>query len=377
MLKELEKIFLQALRRVLQFKYFFFILFIFIILISYYRTNVKYQSVYSEEDNSFKLTVVDIKYKDGNDIVTFRGKEKIIGYIKDFPYNVGDIVYIKGDLIKPKNNTIPNIFNYSKYLQSRGINWQINVNYIKKIGCSKSLFYALKKVINNRIRNIKNNEYIYAFILGDTSYISNDLKEDYQKIGLSYVLTIGSLQIMLIIKVLNKIRLSGKKKIVIHTLIIALYIFLTSGIIGILRSGLCYILKSILDYHKIKFRYHNIILIVGSILLIINPFYIIDIGYLYSFSISLAISLLRKKIKGSYFKKLYLISIIAFIVSLPINIYSNYEINYLTPLFSILLVPFFHFIILPLSIIVFFFPFLNFILEFLTSFVEFLINIFS
>ena len=368
---------MQVLKKVLLYKYLLFVIFVLILILSFLRTNTFHKSVYNGGEDTFRLKVLDIKYKDNRDIVTFQGNEKIISYIKDFPYDVGDIVNIKGELNKTNNNTIPNLFNYHKYLQSRGIYWELKVSDIFLIKKNSNLFYKIKNLIRLRINNISNSDYLYAFILGDTSYFNSDTRNKYQTIGLSYVLSLGSLQIMIITFFLDKLRLRDKRKLILKIIVIVIYIIFTNYVIGVLRSGLCYIIKSVLKYNKIRFKYSNLILIVGIILLLINPHYINNIGFLYSFSISLAISILNKRIKGNYYKRLLIISSIAFIVSLPINIYSNYEINVLAIIFSVIMVPLFHFIVIPLSLIVFIFPFFSPLFNFIIIIIEKLIDIFS
>ena len=197
-------------------------------------------------------------------------------------------------------------------------------------------------------------EYLYVFLLGDTSHFTKETRNIYETCGLSYLLSIGSFQVMMIIRLLKyiegRMKFNKKKSLIINIIVILLYILCTNKIIGVLRSGLCYIIASILKYYKIKYKYQNIIFLVGSILLLINPYYIINTGFLYSFTISIMISLNSKLIAGSYFKRLFTISIIAFISSMPITIYSNYEINFLACFFSFIFVPIFSFIIFPFTI---------------------------
>ena len=296
---------MQVLKKILLYKYIYYVIFLIVILLSYIRINTIYKSNYNEKDNNFVLKVLDIKDKDNQDIVTFSGKEKFISYISNFPYNVGDIVKVKGELVKLKNNTIFNLFNYRKYLQSRGIYWELKTNDIKLVKENSSLFYKIKYLVTKRIKEIPHNEYLYAFILGDSSYINSDIKDKYQNIGLSYLLSIGSLQIMMITTILDKLKMSDKRKLILKIVVIVIYIIFTNLVIGVLRSGLCYILKSVLKHKKIKYLYSNLIIIVGIILLIINPYYISELGFLYSFSISLAISILHYQIKGSFYKRLF------------------------------------------------------------------------
>ena len=381
MLKELGKAFLIRLKKVLQYKYFWFLIFFIFIVFSYLRTTFIKKSNYRGYETEFNVVVIEKKKKNDKYTIVLKEKEKLISTIDNFPYDVGDIIYIKGNLEKVKKNTIPNTFNYEKYLQSKNISWQLKINSVKLVKENSNLWNKIKKIIVKRIERIPYKEYLYAFLLGDTSYFNKNIRNKYQLSGLSYILAIGSLQVMIVLKILNTIETRFKikrlNKLITNILIIIFYIIFTSGIIGVLRTGLCYIIKSILDYKKINTKYHNIILIVGIILLIINPYYINDIGFLYSFSISLVISLMQGKIKGNYARRLLIISLIAFIVGLPITIYNNYEVNFLAWFISLILAPVFNFMVFPLCIIVLIFPFISPIFSLIISIIENIVNIFS
>ncbi len=371
---------MQILKKALQSNYLIFCIFIVVIIFSYYRFNLEKNSLYKGNETEFKLEVIDKKYKDKYTI-TLLGKEKLVFYMDDFPYDVGDIIMVKGNLIKPKNNTVPNAFNYQRYLQSRGILWELNVNSIKLFKKNSNIINKIKKVIMDHINNNKYREYLYVYLLGDSSYFSKEKRNNYESLGLSYLISIGSLQVMMIVKLLKKVegkfKIKKGKSLIINIVIIIFYIIFTNKIIGVLRSGLCYILSSILRYYKIKYNYQNIIYIIGIVLLLINPSLIINSGFLYSFTISIIISLYYKKRNISYFKRLFMISMIAFISSLPITIYFNYEINFLAVIYSFIFIPVFHFVIFPLSIIVFILSFLSPLYYFVISFVEYIINLLS
>ena len=282
---------------------------------------------------------------------------------------------------KIKNNTIPNLFNYNKYLQSKGIYYELKISEIKLVEKNKSLLNTLKIKIENRIRKIPYAEYLYAFILGNTSYFSVDTRNNYQFLGLTYLLTIGSFQVMMIVhffdKMLLRMKCKKKKRLIIIFIFLCIYIFLTNGMIGVLRSSLCYIIREILKYFKIKYRYLNILMLVAIILLFLNPYLIDNTSFQYSFIISIFINLKRKWIKGGFIKKIFMLSLIANFASLPISVYYNFEFNFFSIFLSIIIIPIFNYCIFPLAIIVFFFPIFSNIFQFLVSFLEQIISFFS
>lgn len=381
MLKELEKICLSRLRNILKSKSCFYILLFIVIFVSVIRCFViKRDSLYNGNEVDFLVTVKSIK-KDLKDVIIVNGKEKLISYYENFSFSVGDTVKIKGSLSKINNNTIPNLFNYNRYLQSKGIYYELKISDIKLVSHNNNFLIKIRIDIENRIKKIPHSEYLYAFILGDTSYFSKDIKSKYQFNGLSYLLAMGSLQVMLIInllkKILLKIRLKKIYQLIIIIIFLALYIFLTNGMIGVLRSSLTYLICEILKYFKVKYRYVNILILVCSFLLLLNPYYIVDIGFQYSFVISFMINEKRKWIKGNLLKKSLIVSIIANIASFPITIYNNFEFNFMSIILSAIFLPIINYFIFPLAIIVFFFPILCNVFDFCISLLESLIHISS
>ena len=76
-----------------------------------------------------------------------QGKEKVIGtyYFENIDevnnfkknYLIGDKILINGELSFPKNNTIPNTFNYKKYLLSKNVHHLISIESFEKISHAK------------------------------------------------------------------------------------------------------------------------------------------------------------------------------------------------------------------------------------------------
>lgn len=82
-----------------------------------------------------------------------------------------------------------------------------------------------------------------------------------------------------------------------------------------------------------------------------------------------------KNIKG-YFKSLFLISLISFLVSFPITINNYFSINILSPIYNLVFVPLVSILIFPLTMLNLFIPFLDGILKTLITLLESLSFIF-
>ena len=224
------------------------------------RISLDNKSKYQSTEENFLLKVNNIYNSDKNIKIEFIGKEKMLCYYeKDFPYNIGDIVKVKGSLYQANNNTTPNLFNYHKYLEDKDIYYLIKINEITLYQKNHNLINEFKKMITKRINNLPKKEYLYAFILGDKSWIDDDLNQSFIDNNLLYLLSIGSIQVYFITKILDYLkiffRIKEKYHLLALSLVFSFFFLLLKDSIGILRSMSCYILKRLLKYYHIKYRY--------------------------------------------------------------------------------------------------------------------------
>lgn len=158
--------------------------------------------------------------------------------------------------------------------------------------------------------------------------------------------------------VLNKISYNNYYKYTIVITILIFYLFLTGCSPSILRTTIMTIAIIINKLLNLKIKKLDIMLITLIIAIIINPFIIYEVGFQYSYTISLSLNIMSKKIntkKSSLVKNLYT-SIICFIVSFPICIYNFYQVNFLGIILNLIMIPFVSIIVFPLTLITFIFP---------------------
>ena len=59
-------------------------------------------------------------------------------------FKAGDVVLLRGKLVLPKKNTVPNLFNYRHYLKTKGQYYVVEIESITFLKETTSWFYQLK-----------------------------------------------------------------------------------------------------------------------------------------------------------------------------------------------------------------------------------------
>ena len=357
---------MKKLKGILQHNYIFYILLIFVIINTIICINVNPKSIYNENINQVYGYVLDYKIKDDKLTIYIKSKEKLlINYysndIKDISY--GDYIKVKGEFVIPNANTNFNLFNYKKYLLSKKVKYMVNADKIVVINKNTNIYYKLKNILINRINNIsKSNSYIKTFLFADKNYIDDESIKNYQKLGISHLLAVSGMHVSLVSIILLKLlsNLSENKKYIIISIVLFIYMFLTNYTISMVRSCFQFVLFFINKSLKLNIKNENIVIFILSVLLLFNPYYIYDIGFKFSFIISFSLIRFNCYIMNeNILIKLLKVSLISFLVSLPILINNFYQINILSIIFNILYVTFISYIIFPLNLLTLLFPFLD------------------
>ena len=369
--------YLLRLRKILLSNYLYISILIIVISISIVKLIIPKESKYNIKENSF-IFIID-KYNIDNDKLTLylKGKETVIGtyYFKNeekFNLKLGDQIKVIGTLKEPEINKTDNLFNYKNYLYNKNIFYLLEINNYKKINNNHNIIYSLKNIIRKRMNN---NRYLYTFILGDKSLLTTEVINSYQENGISHLFAISGMHITLlsgiILKILKKLKVTENKRYFITILFLLLYLLIADKSPSIIRGVLFFILFSINNIYYFYIKPYNLFIIALSISLLINPFYIYDIGFQYSFLISLSLLLTSNYLKSNnYFIGLLKVSLISTFISIPIQIYHFYQLNLLSLINNLIFVPIISIIIFPMSLIVLLFKPLEIIYNLLTNLLE-------
>ena len=343
----------------------FFILFLSAI-ISLMYISCYYKSDYYEDVENISGKILDINYKKGNTKLIVKSKEKyILTTNKKLNYKLGDEVLINANVNTPPSNTVFNLFNYRKYLLSKKIYKIGTINKIELIKKNTYLFYTLKNKLISYINKFKSKKYLNLFILGNKYEIEEEKIEAYQNLGIIHLFSISGFHVYIIISFINKLIKNKRIKNIITYFVLFFYMFITNYLITLVRCFLYLILKDLNLYFKLKYKNITLLIISCLILILYNPYYIYNTGFIFTYVIAFFIMLFNNinKNKNKYFGIIF----ISFLAVVPILSCTVFKFNLLSILFNIIFMPIISYFIYPLSIITLFIPILDSTLFYMMS----------
>ncbi len=327
---------------------------------------VKSQVKVKEHSTEFIVEVIDKKDK-------LNKMKLLVDDNNKMQIQYGDILKISGKFQEISSYKNPGVFNYQQSLKKQKIIGNIKIQKIEKIGESNNVLKIFSD-INKRIKNkIENNfsentsSILKAIVIGDKENINEEILTNIQDNGLSHIIAISGMHISCIVlivnAILNKFIIDNRKKKIILIISLVIFIFIIGFIASAVRATIMTILMilSKLLFRKNKFEID--ISIASLVILIYNPYYLIDAGFLLSFGATIGIMLIIPKLSKNNFKnkvikyciQTFLISVSVNIFILPITIIFFKRISITGIITSVLISPFV-FIIEFLGIITIFLP---------------------
>jgi len=246
--------------------------------------------------------------------------EKIVLYCSDSLANnkiePGSEIIFKAHLYEITSNKNPGDFDFKHYMNLKGIRYQATVR--KDVTISDSKRYNLPTIALNirtklmrlyREAGIDGDEYavLGALTLGDTNYISNEVKSYFSSSGAMHVLSVSGLHVGIIFIVLNfllkPLNKSTKLKIIKVILLLGslwIYAFITGLSPSVLRSTSMFSLLVVGENINRKTNTYNTLAVSAFILLLLNPLILFNVGFQLSYCAVFSIVFFQPRFASLY-----------------------------------------------------------------------------
>ncbi len=308
------------------------------------------------------------------------------------PLKVDDRIFLKStfDIVRSPSN--PYYFDYRKYLLKKQIHHQVfsKTPLILKLENEETSLKGLASKFRNKINEslikngFKDNELavINALLLGQRTEISKELLQSYANAGAIHILAVSGLHVGIILLILNFLfkpleRLKKGKmiKLIVVISLLWAFAFIAGLSASVVRAVTMFTAVAIGWQVNRPTNVYNTLIISMFLLLLIQPYFLFDVGfqlsYLAVFSIVWIQPMIYKIWKPrfkllDYFWQLFAVSIAAQIGILPLSIYYFHQFPGLFFLSNLIIIPVLG-VILMGGILIIFLSLLNLLPDFLGS----------
>ena len=275
--------------------------------------NYKYEKIYKNSkgreikingkiveilNEKYKVKIISKKYK--SLYIYLQSKEKL---------EFGDEVSIYGKYELPNQARNYKGFDYREYLKTLKIIGTVKANKVtiiknNSINYFFTKIYKLKICFSKKVNNMKlskdEKSILKGILLGDKSEIDEEIITDFSDSNISHILAISGMHISYVILIISFVfnRLLGKhfSKIVI-SFFVFIYMCLTGFPVTFVRAGISGIVLIMSNFFYRKNDIWQSLSISLLIILIYNPFSILNIGLQLSYSAIIGIIIFQRLLK--------------------------------------------------------------------------------
>lgn len=222
---------------------------------------------------------------------------------KNNKYEKGDILKVQGEYKKINSYKNKGVFNYEMYLKKDDIYGRIQADKIIITQKTKNKIQVSQK-IKEKFKNnfeVQTANYFITIILGDKSELDKQIKENFQNGGISHLLAISGMHINCIILIITYVVNKTINSYKIRKIVTIITLIMYGLIIEFSPSATRAIIMALMHLTALILLERDNFLVNISIsslaILMINSYYLIDTGFLLSFTATISIVYVYKKIK--------------------------------------------------------------------------------
>ncbi|MBR3132028.1 ComEC/Rec2 family competence protein [Candidatus Saccharibacteria bacterium] len=188
-----------------------------------------------------------------------------------------------------------------------------------------------------------------SYLLGMKTGLPEDLSENLRMVGLVHIVVASGAHLSILVEIARKIfgRISRFSGLLFSELFVSFFMAMVGFTPSILRAGVMSILSLLAWYVGRKFEPWRIIIITMATTLMIEPMFIINIGWLLSFASFSGIMILGPKLtklfygekKPKFIASTVITTVSATLMTLPITLYFYGQISLISVLANLLILP--------------------------------------
>jgi len=328
----------------------------------------------SENESKYIIRVHGVKQYNVHEKVS---EKSVLNVIGNKTLSIGDTIRFNGTLREPLQNTNPHLYNQKLNLLSDRIFTICTIREYEIIELTRNpldfitrfridVKEKVEKILDLHI-NDNSSSIMKSILLGDYSYLGEEEIQQFRDLGLAHVIAVSGLHIgiltSLLISLFAYIGVNRKINIVVSIIIIWIYAYIIGNPVSVLRANIMYTVLLSSQLFKKPYNSLNSLFFALLLLIIINPFWIFDIGFQLSFITTFFIICYGPKIKKilhftneGIFKSLSSI-VVAQIGIFPILAYHFNRIPTIGIVANLLLIPLFNIclvmtiMLIPISVI--------------------------
>ncbi len=266
-------------------------------------------------------------------------------------YKIGDVIYIKGEVINYRHQSVPYGFDFYEYYISNQIFGKIETNEIHLIKHHFG-FYSLREKIKNHVSDTM----VLSLIFNEKSS-DDEIQNQFKSLDLLFLVQVSGIHLFIFVKMIKKILfyldVSKQNTSLLITMFYLIVLYLSKFDLSVIRLSLAFVILQFDKTHELNMLSIDRLSLVFIIMICIDP----HLYYSYSFLLMILI-LYSIELIGPLFNqersliRRYLISLLIMVVLLPFNNHLSLLYLLIAPLVMVMMST----IVYPLTWLVFIQP---------------------
>ncbi|MBI5794235.1 ComEC/Rec2 family competence protein [Candidatus Uhrbacteria bacterium] len=250
-------------------------------------------------------------------------------------------------------------FAYDAYLASQGILAVcMRPEYID-VHASESFSFigTLLGIKNGAVRRLQlilpepHASFLAGLLFGGSSSLSSDLKDDFAATGTSHILAASGFNVSLFsltfLSWILTTRIGRKRGLMLTTLLMIAYVFMAGATPAVVRAGIMGGVIILSKWISRKAYIVNVLLLTASVMFLVNPLVMGDVGFQLSFAATVGIVELTDRVSRRLqfipnlfeLRTSFAASLSAIIVTLPILLWHFGTVSLVAPFTNLLVLP--------------------------------------